>query len=81
MRNTISTSGPTSSNNSSSISSSCSPPTTPTPTAPSKTPTAIPHKAGPGRQNLSVSCFKSNDQDPTVNPPFRPQMGAQWKRP
>jgi len=30
---------------------------------------------------LSVLYFKSNDQNPTVNPPFRPPEGAQLKRP
>jgi len=29
---------------------------------------------------LSVFCFKSNDQHPTVNPPFKPPNGAQLKR-
>jgi hypothetical protein len=28
---------------------------------------------------LSVVCFKSKDQNPTVNPPFRPPEGAQLK--
>jgi len=31
--------------------------------------------------HLSVSCFKSNDQKPTVNHPFTPQEGAQLKLP
>ena len=30
---------------------------------------------------VSVLHFKSNDQNPTVDPPFRPPEGAQLKRP
>ena len=30
---------------------------------------------------LSVLNFKSNDQNPTMHPPFRPPEGAQLKRP
>jgi len=34
---------------------------------------------GPGY--LSILHFESNDQNPTVNPPFKPPGGAQSKRP